>query len=139
MIKDSVINPLPSVMLPNSARAADTKPEDGSRAARQDSDSALAFLAADQPDSSTLRPVAEVVPTENELVDIVDALNTYLQTAKRELQFETDTNSGRTIIKVLDKESQEVIRQIPPESVVALAQSLLDEGDLDSFGLREQA
>lgn len=136
MIKDSVINPLPSVMLPNSARATEAKPEDGSRVAGQESDSAL---AANQPDSSTLRPVAEVVPTENELIDIVDALNTYLQTAKRELQFETDTNSGRTIIKVLDKESQEVIRQIPPESVVALAQSLLDEGDLDSFGLREQA
>ena len=139
MISDSVITPLPNANLPNTSRVTESKSDDSSRTARQDPDSGLLSLAADQPDSSTLRPVAEVVPTEDELVDIVDALNTYLQTAKRELQFETDTQSGRTIIKVMDKESQEVIRQIPPESVVALAQALLDQGDLNSFGLLERA
>jgi flagellar protein FlaG len=137
MIKDSVINPLPNMVPPNSVRPLEARSEDAARVAREES--GVSPLAAEQTDDQSSRPVAVVLPAEEELADIVDALNTYLQTAKRELQFETDTTSGRTIIKVLDRESQEVIRQIPPESVVALAQSLLDQGDLDSFGLKERA
>lgn len=45
-----------------------------------------------------------------------------VQTRQRSLQFSVDENSGRTIITVIDKETEEVIRQIPPEEVVALAQ-----------------
>jgi flagellar protein FlaG len=58
------------------------------------------------------------------LSSAVDNLNEYVQTIRRELEFSIDENSGRTVIKVLDAETKEVIRQIPPEEVVSLSQNL---------------
>ena len=40
------------------------------------------------------------------------------------LQFATDGTTGRTIIRVVDSESGELIRQIPPEEVLDFLQNL---------------
>ena len=40
------------------------------------------------------------------------------------IQFIPDTDSGKTIVKVIDKQTQELIRQIPSEEVLAIAKSL---------------
>ena len=58
------------------------------------------------------------------LIAAVDNLNNYVQTIRRELQFSVDENSGRTVIKVLDAETKEVIRQIPAEEVISLSRTL---------------
>jgi flagellar protein FlaG len=50
-----------------------------------------------------------------------------------------DEASGRTVITVKDSETEEIIRQIPPESALALASFLRSEGGLESFGLIEKA
>jgi flagellar protein FlaG len=50
-----------------------------------------------------------------------------------------DEASGRTVITVKDSETEEIIRQIPPESALALASFLRSEGVLESFGLIEKA
>ncbi len=63
-------------------------------------------------------------PSREALSSAVDNLNQYVQTIRRELEFSIDENSGRTVIKVLDAETKEVIRQIPPEEVVSLSQNL---------------
>ncbi|WP_457673234.1 flagellar protein FlaG [Thiolapillus sp.] len=62
--------------------------------------------------------------SRDELSSAVDNLNEYVQTIRRELEFSIDENSGRTVIKVLDAETKEVIRQIPPEEVVSLSRNL---------------
>ncbi|MFQ5660112.1 MAG: flagellar protein FlaG [Gammaproteobacteria bacterium] len=54
----------------------------------------------------------------------VNDLNSFVQNVRRELRFSIDDNSGKTIIKVIDSESQEVVRQIPPEDVVNITQHL---------------
>ena len=43
---------------------------------------------------------------------------------QRSLQFSIDETNGRTVIKVVDKNTQEVIRQIPEEQVLELAARL---------------
>jgi uncharacterized FlaG/YvyC family protein len=53
----------------------------------------------------------------NHAVERLDELARLLQ---RELQFSVDETSGRVIIKVIDKESNELIRQIPPEEILDL-------------------
>lgn len=40
------------------------------------------------------------------------------------LQFSMDESSGRTVIKVVDSSTQEVIRQIPSEEALKMAQEL---------------
>jgi flagellar protein FlaG len=60
----------------------------------------------------------------DDLNEAVEELNEHVQTVQRKLQFSIDEESGRTVIKVLDPESKEVIRQIPPEEAIALARNL---------------
>lgn len=65
----------------------------------------------------------------NLLDSAVRNLNEYVRIVQRELQFSIDEASGQMVIKVFDKESQEVIRQIPREEALRLALMLNDDGD----------
>ncbi|HIP53377.1 MAG TPA: flagellar protein FlaG [Chromatiales bacterium] len=58
------------------------------------------------------------------LVQIVDELNESTQYQQRSIQFNIDKESGRTIIRVIDVANDELIRQIPPEEVVKLAERM---------------
>jgi flagellar protein FlaG len=68
------------------------------------------------------REKAEQDPSE--LDDVVKNLNEHIQQYRRELQFKVDNDSGRTVVKVMDVENDEVIRQIPSEEVLALSKRL---------------
>lgn len=61
---------------------------------------------------------------ETALTEMVSNLNDYFQTVRRDLQFSVDEVSGRQVIKVMDAETQETIRQIPREEVLGLVQRL---------------
>jgi len=65
-------------------------------------------------------------PEQNQqpLDDMVSELNNLVRELHRELQFSVDDKSGETIIKVVDRETDEVVRQIPSEEVVRLRQRL---------------
>jgi flagellar protein FlaG len=54
----------------------------------------------------------------------VSSLNNAMQTVQRDLVFNLDEDSGRVVIKVMDSNSGELIRQIPTEEVLAIAASL---------------
>lgn len=48
----------------------------------------------------------------------------FFQNVRRNLVFSEDSSSGRTVVSVIDSETGEIIRQIPPEQVVRIAESL---------------
>ena len=73
--------------------------------------------------------------TDIEIDSAISQLNDYAQNLKRELHFSVDEASGRTVIKVTDPETEEIIRQIPPEEVLRIAESLEDNS---GFLLRAQ-
>lgn len=54
----------------------------------------------------------------------VAQMNEYIQSTQRDLNFTYDPNSGETVVKVLDRATQEVIRQIPDEIFLRLAQQM---------------
>jgi flagellar protein FlaG len=61
---------------------------------------------------------AEEKPLDAKEVDtVVTELNSMAQNMHRELLFSVDEKSGDTIIKVLDKETDEVIREIPSKEM----------------------
>lgn len=62
--------------------------------------------------------------------EAVSQVNEYVQNLSRDLQFTVDQDSGRTIIKVLDSETHEIIRQIPPEELLQIANQLTEGGSL---------
>lgn len=53
-----------------------------------------------------------------------EQINEFIQSSSRNLQFSVDKTLNRIIVKVVDKETGEVIRQIPGEETLAIANSL---------------
>ncbi|HWV13786.1 MAG TPA: flagellar protein FlaG [Cellvibrio sp.] len=51
----------------------------------------------------------------------VAQMNEFIQSTQRDLHFSYDRDAGETVVKVLDRETQEVIRQIPDETFLKLA------------------
>ena len=54
----------------------------------------------------------------------------FVQSVKRNLEFSIDEASGKVVVKVIASGSGEVIRQIPSEEVLKLANSLNDASSL---------
>jgi len=54
----------------------------------------------------------------------VAQMNEYIQSTQRDLSFSYDAESGETIVRVLDRNTQEIIRQIPNEIFLRLAQQM---------------
>ncbi len=81
---------------------------------RQDS---VAPQSSSQQTQSSSQPAI----SQEELREAVSELNTQIQAVQRDLSFTMDEASGKTVIKVLDSDSGEVIRQIPSEEMIAIA------------------
>jgi flagellar protein FlaG len=66
------------------------------------------------------------------LSQAVSRLNAHVQNIHRELEFSIDKATGRTIIKVIDSSTKEVIRQLPPEEVLQVARRIaaMQEGTI---------
>jgi flagellar protein FlaG len=63
-----------------------------------------------------------------DLSAVVANLNQYLRSSQRDLQFSIDKSSGRTIINVVNSETGEIVRQIPPAELLAAARSIQASG-----------
>lgn len=57
-------------------------------------------------------------------------MNDYVQSIQRDLQFSVDEDTEKTVIKVVDGGSGELIRQIPEEVFLELARKLNEDGEL---------
>jgi len=55
-----------------------------------------------------------------QVADIVRKLQEDIQHTRREIKLEVNEELGRSIVSVLDKDTNEVIRQFPPEEFVSL-------------------
>lgn len=71
-----------------------------------------------------------------ELDDAVSQLNDYVQNVQRDLQFEVDNESGQTIVRVVDQQTQEVVRQMPDEVALRLAEKLQQDEPLTLFNIK---
>ena len=54
----------------------------------------------------------------------VTEINEHVQSIQRDIHFSVDKDSGMTVIRVRDKESGELIRQIPEDVFLDMAQKL---------------
>jgi len=68
---------------------------------------------------------APVVETAD-ISETVSEINSLIRSVQRDLAFNVDQDSGRTVIRVIDSESGELIRQIPSEDLLAIATHLRD-------------
>ena len=66
----------------------------------------------------------------------VSQISDFVQSFQRDLLFSVDKDSDRLVVKVVDSETQEVIRQIPSEEMLRIAKNL---DSAESLILSEQA
>lgn len=69
-----------------------------------------------------------------ELQQVVEKLNDHVQQIQRDLKFSVDDTSGRTVIRVVNSQTDEVVRQIPSEEVLRISRNIQDQLD-DVSGL----
>jgi flagellar protein FlaG len=63
-------------------------------------------------------------PSLDQVKQAVQNINKSLQTLSQDLVFSVDTDSKRTIVKVVDQKTKEVIRQIPSTEALEIAKAL---------------
>lgn len=72
-------------------------------------------------DQGATRPLSEEA-----LADITDKMNQVASLFNTTLNFSVDQPTGKTVIKVMDQDTEEVIRQIPPENMLKLMSNMRD-------------
>jgi uncharacterized FlaG/YvyC family protein len=60
----------------------------------------------------------------------LEMINEQLKSSNSSLQFSIDDKTNDVIVRIVDRDSGEVIRQIPPESIVKLRDSMKDMSGL---------
>lgn len=63
-------------------------------------------------------------PSLAQVTEAVHNINKSLESLKQDLQFTVDSDSNRTVVKVVDQKTKEVIRQIPSEEALEIAKAL---------------
>jgi flagellar protein FlaG len=76
-----------------------------------------------------LQPQSEQVVNGKKVEEAVVKLNDYAQSVSRQLQFSVDEESGKTIVKVIDAETGETIRDIPPEEILKMQNQLREASE----------
>ncbi|MDB5745573.1 MAG: flagellar protein FlaG [Massilia sp.] len=61
---------------------------------------------------------------KEELADALKSINTALQDRSPGLEFSIDRDSDRSVVKVVDRDTQEVIRQMPSREAIEIAKAL---------------
>ena len=59
-----------------------------------------------------------------QLQGAVDAINAFLKPISSGIEFSIDEDSGKTIVKLMDKETNTVLRQYPTKEALAIAKDI---------------
>lgn len=63
-------------------------------------------------------------PDLKQVHEAVDNINKAMQTMSRSIEFSVDTDSDRTVIKIIDQQTREVIRQMPSAEALEIGKAL---------------
>jgi len=76
---------------------------------------------------STAKTASAAEPSAARLSQAVEDINKAMQPANSNLQFNIDPGTQQVIVKVVDAETGDVIRQLPPKVVLAIAAQIDQE------------
>lgn len=102
----------------------------GTQAARSQVDSSSAVPRGVETRSENIeqntsaQEQAQRVPSAGELQKALEEVEKAVAPMAQSLQFSLDKDSGKTVVKVMDTDTNEVIRQIPTEEVLAISKAV---------------
>lgn len=81
------------------------------------------------PDAIEAVSVEKRTPEQKGLIEAVAMINkSGLLGQEQEMTFQRDRDTGRPVIRVVIRQTGEVVQQIPPEYVLSVAQALAEAG-----------
>ena len=66
----------------------------------------------------------KVVVNEDALKQGIEKINQYIKVFNVKVSFDVDKPTGRTVVRISNNETQEVIREFPPEEFLKMAAKL---------------
>ena len=120
---------------PAPARASASPQAEGSRPSARVRESGVSVALTNDGQSRVDRLEKQRENQSESLDQAVSRLNDFVQTVQRDLQFEVDNDSGKTIVRVVDQQTEQVIRQIPDDVALKLAEKLQQEEPLTLFNI----
>lgn len=70
---------------------------------------------------------------DRDVASAITSLNDFVQQEKRDIEFAINEEAGISVVKVVSRESGELIRRIPGDEVIDLARKLNDQEPLRLF------
>ncbi|MCE0911099.1 MULTISPECIES: flagellar protein FlaG [Pseudomonas] len=71
-------------------------------------------------------PESKASPDAEKVRSAVSEIEKFLSSSRRNLEFSTDEESGKVVVKVIASDTGELIRQLPSEEALRIANSLND-------------
>ena len=97
----------------------------GNKAALNEKSTTLQAVTKAERDVAPLDTAVTDAKAERDTLETaVSNLQDFTQNIQRNLNFSINESTGRTVVEVTDRESGEVIRQLPTEEALRLAESL---------------
>ncbi|MBS0543659.1 MAG: flagellar protein FlaG [Proteobacteria bacterium] len=69
-------------------------------------------------------PDAATPPTRDALLQAIDEVQKVITPVAQNLRFSIDQDTGETVVKVVDAQTDQVIRQMPSEEVLAMSKAI---------------
>ncbi len=102
-------------------------PKEAATSAQADGKKLPPALRSDAPGEPKPAQQHSGAQREARVEQAVEHLNDYAQSLQRDLRFSIDEDLGQAVVHVVDRSTQEVIRQIPNETAIELARNLKDQ------------
>ena len=74
------------------------------------------------PDHPVVEPTQTATPAA--IAAAVQSVNAYIESVSSSIQFSLDQDTGRTVVKMVDTATDEVLRQFPSEEMLAISKSI---------------
>jgi flagellar protein FlaG len=105
-------------------KISDVAAEVESKAQRAQARAEAPAQAAEKP-AEPARQLPAAPPVEiHKIESVTRQIDSFLRSMNKSLQFRVDESTGRMIVSICDAETGEVIRQVPGEDALRIAQSL---------------
>jgi len=101
-----------------------TSPSNNGTKSAYSTNATHAATATTPSQTQSLQKQKESPGSRDGLQTSVDAMNDFVHSINNSLQFSIDEDTGKTVVKVVDLTTQEVIKQIPTEEAIAIAKAL---------------
>lgn len=119
-----------------SARGASSQPAENTAGKGNLEGSRLRPVSSQEESSRVEKTEKQNEAMREELDDAVSQLNDFVQSVQRDLQFEVNDETGQTVVRVIDQQTDEVVRQIPDELALRLAENLQQDEPLSLLNIR---